>query len=122
MEPETGQSSGEETFFVLFLSHGNLYYRGCVKGYPHRVEGECDTRAFLRPSSLMCLSFDNYFSDFSHKKQRLSRDRFLFVSFISLCTHWLRVCINRCNLIAYISRGNFIYFFDLEPFAFLDII
>lgn len=32
-----------------WTSRENLYSPGCVKGYPHHAEGECNTRAFLLP-------------------------------------------------------------------------
>jgi len=113
----------EKTSFVLFPSRQNLYSPGCVKGYPHRAEGECDTRAFLR-SSFLCPSIITSLT--SLRKNNDFHDRFSFVSFIFPCVHLLRVCINRRNLIAYYLAVNFItkesYLLSPGLLILLDII
>lgn len=87
MEPETGRSSGEET------SRGNLYSSGRVKGCLHHVEGECDTRAFLRRLSIITSPTSHKNDDFLATGSRLSR-LFPIASVHFACVTYTYACIN----------------------------
>lgn len=77
-------------------SRGNLYFSGRVKGCLHRVEGECDTRAFLRSRrpSIITSPTSHKNNDFLATGSRLSR-LFPIASVRFAC-----ICVYRHNLIA----------------------